>query len=106
VNVRQRAEKLVDVEFHLEDGHNGLHLVEVARGAVDGLGDKFEYEVKVNFVLLRLKRLATWAAQWRLLADTYPLAIVVEEGLELHNVWVSDDAHDLQLTVLLRVSDA
>ena len=62
VNVRERAEQLVDVEFHLEDRHDGLHLVEVARGAVDGLGNEFEYEVEVDFVLLRLKRLATWAA--------------------------------------------
>lgn len=35
---------------------------------------------------------------------TYPLAIVVEEGLELDNVGVPDDAHDLQFTVLLEVS--
>jgi hypothetical protein len=36
--------------------------------------------------------------------DTYPLAIVVEKGLEFDNVRVPDDAHDLQFTVLLRVS--
>lgn len=37
-------------------------------------------------------------------AGTYPLAIVVEEGLELDNVGVPDNAHDLQLTVLVIVS--
>jgi hypothetical protein len=35
-----------------------------------------------------------------LLADTYPLAIVVEEGLELDNIRVPDNAHNLQFTVL------
>jgi hypothetical protein len=35
-----------------------------------------------------------------LLADTYPLAIVVEEGLELDNVGMSDNAHDLEFAVL------
>lgn len=33
-------------------------------------------------------------------ADTYPLAVVVEEGLELDNVGVPDNAHDLEFTVL------
>ena len=36
--------------------------------------------------------------------DTYTLAIVVEEGLELDNVRVPDDAHDLEFAVLLHVS--
>lgn len=30
VDVRKRAEKLVDVDFDLEDGHGSLHLVEKA----------------------------------------------------------------------------
>jgi hypothetical protein len=36
-----------------------------------------------------------------LLADTYPFAVVVEEGLELHNVGMADDAHDLEFAILL-----
>jgi hypothetical protein len=40
----------------------------------------------------------------RLLADTYPLAVVVEEGLELNNVGMSDNAHNLEFAVLLGVS--
>jgi hypothetical protein len=39
-----------------------------------------------------------------LLADTYPLAVVVEKGLEFDDVWMPDNAHDLQVTVLVRVS--
>jgi len=37
--------------------------------------------------------------------DTYPLAVVVEEGLELDDVWVPDYAHDLQFAILHGVSD-
>jgi hypothetical protein len=33
---------------------------------------------------------------------TYPLAIVVEEGLEFYNVWMADNSHDLKLTILIR----
>jgi hypothetical protein len=40
----------------------------------------------------------------RVFVDTYPLAIVVEEGLELDNVWMANDAHNLQFTVLWQVS--
>lgn len=35
---------------------------------------------------------------------TYALAIRVVKGLELHDVGVSHDPHDLQLTVLQHVS--
>jgi hypothetical protein len=104
VDVGERTEELIDVELDFKDGHHSLHLVEVARCAIDGLGDEFKHEVEVDFVLLWLKRLATRVTQMRMLADTYPLAIVVEEGLELDNVWMSDDTHDLQFAVLLRVS--
>lgn len=37
-------------------------------------------------------------------ADTYPLAIVVEEGLELDNVRMADNAHNLEFAVLMGVS--
>lgn len=52
VNVRQGAEELVGVELHLNHGHGSLHFVEVARRAVDGLGDIFENQVEVHFILL------------------------------------------------------
>jgi hypothetical protein len=42
VDVGERAEQLVDVELHLEDGHGGLEFVEVTAGAVDGLRDELE----------------------------------------------------------------
>lgn len=47
----------------------------------------------------------TEVVQVKLLADTYPLAIVVEKGLELNNVGMADDAHNLQFAVLELVSD-
>ena len=52
VNVGERTEQLVDVELNLENGHNRLHFVEVARSAVNGLGNELEHEVEVDLVLL------------------------------------------------------
>lgn len=100
VNVGERAEELVDVQLDFEDGHNRLHLVEVARSTVHGLGNELKHEIQVHLVFLWLKRLATRNARTRLLADTYPLAVVVEEGLELDNVGMSDNAHNLEFAVL------
>jgi hypothetical protein len=54
VNVRERTEQLVNVELHLEDGHDRLHLVEVTRSAVNGFGDEFEHKVQVDLVLLQV----------------------------------------------------
>lgn len=102
VDVRERTEQLVDVELHLEDRHNRLHLVEVARSAVNGFGDEFEHKVQVNLILLQVKSSASHRAF--AIGRSYPLAIVVEEGLEFDYVGVPDDAHDLQLTVLVVVS--
>lgn len=42
MDVGKRAEELVDVELDLENGHDGLHLVEVARCTVDGLRYEFK----------------------------------------------------------------
>lgn len=100
VDVGERAEKLVDVELDLENGHDGLHLVEIARSPVNGFRHELEYEVEVNFVFLWLTWLVPSIDHLRVLADTYPLAVVVEEGLEFDDVGMSDNAHDLQLTVL------
>jgi len=52
VDVGERAEQLIDVKLDLENGHGGLHLVEVARCAVDGFRDEFENEVKVDLIFL------------------------------------------------------
>lgn len=40
------------------------------------------------------------ARQYHVTATTYPLAIVVEERLELDDVWMSHNAHDLEFSVL------
>lgn len=52
VNVRQGAEELVDVKLNLQHRHGCLHLVEVSRRPVDGLGDIFEDKVEVHFIFL------------------------------------------------------
>jgi hypothetical protein len=58
VDVRQGAEQLVGVELDLEDGHGRLHLVEVPRRAVDGLGDELLHQVQVDLIFLRGRRSA------------------------------------------------
>lgn len=35
---------------------------------------------------------------------TYPLAVAIVKGLELHNVGMSDDAHNLEFSILPRVN--
>jgi hypothetical protein len=35
---------------------------------------------------------------------THPLAVAVVEGLELDDVWMSNNAHDLKFSVLRKVS--
>jgi hypothetical protein len=106
MDVGERAEQLVDVQLDFENGHDSLHLVEVAWGTVNGLRDEFEHEIEIDFVLLWLKELAQHPSctGCACFADTYPLAIVVKESFELNNVGMSDDAHDLQFTVLVQVS--
>jgi hypothetical protein len=52
VNVGERAEQLVNVQLDLENGHGCLHLIKVARCAVDGFGNEFEHEIEVNLVFL------------------------------------------------------
>lgn len=52
VNVGQGSEELVDVELDFEDRHGGLHLVEIAGGAVHCLRDIFEDEIEIDFILL------------------------------------------------------
>lgn len=52
VDISKRAKELVGVQLDFENGHGSLHLVEKARGAIDGLGNIFEHQVEVNLVLL------------------------------------------------------
>ena len=54
VNVCERSEKLVDVEFDLKDRHGGLHLAEISRCAIHGFGNVLEDKIEIYFVLLRL----------------------------------------------------
>jgi hypothetical protein len=98
MNVGERAEELIDVKLDLENRHHRLHLVEIAGCAVHGLGYKFKDQVEIDFIFLRLVSCQqyTWEYRW----ETYPLAIVIEKGLELNDVGVSHDAHDLKFTVL------
>lgn len=80
VDVCQGSQELVHVQLDLEHWDNLLELGVVPKGAVDGFGDKLEHKVEVDLVLL--------------------VAVRVEECLEVDNVGVGYQAHDLQLAVL------
>jgi hypothetical protein len=51
---RRRTAHLVHVQLDLQHRHRLLQFRVVSRSAVYGLGDKFEHQVEVNFVLLSL----------------------------------------------------
>lgn len=80
VNVRERAEKLIHVKLDLEDWHWLFELDIMSAGAIYGLGDKLEDEIEVYFVFL--------------------FTIRIKEGSEFDDVWMADETHDLELTVL------
>lgn len=106
VDVGQSTEELVDVELDLDHRHGRLHLVEEPGSPIDRLGYKFLDEIKVDFVFL----LSQVSSEPRVtsrhqLRVTYPLAIGVIEGLQLHNVGVPHNPHDLQFTVLHEKAD-
>lgn len=52
VNVSQGAEKLVNVQLDLEDGHGRLHLVEESRSSVHRLRNEFLNQVEVDLIFL------------------------------------------------------
>lgn len=99
MDVSQGPEELVDVELDFENRHRGLHLVEEAGSTVDGLGNELLHQIEIHLVLLlpcqRLTQSVTCV-----LYCTYALAIRVVECLELDDIGMPNDAHDLQLTVL------
>jgi hypothetical protein len=103
VDVGERAEELVDVELDFQYWHDRLELIEVPGSTIDGLGDVFEDQVEIDFVFL-------WRTNQPLCHDptlffaTYPVTVAVVEGLELNNVGMPDDSHDLEFSILQRVS--
>lgn len=101
VDVGERAEQLVNVQLDLENRHGRLHLIKVAGRAVDGFGNKFEYEIEVDLVLLK-PALVPGLSDQRM--ETYAIAVGVVESLQLDNVRVSHYPHNLELSVLRRVS--
>ncbi len=99
MDVGEGTEKLVNVELDLEDGHGGLHLVEESRSSVNSLGNEFLDQVEVDLILLYMSLLACVVAGEGG-RGAYSFAVGIVEGLELDNVGVTDNAHDLEFTVL------
>ena len=116
MDVGQRAEQLVDVELHLQHGHRGLELVEVAGRPVNGLWDILEHQVEIHLIFLQGERdtqsaggvffffffvLLRWEGrETKANLDTHPVAVGIVEGLQLHDVGMTDNPHDLQFTIL------
>ena len=101
MDVCQSSEKLLDVQLDLENWHRRLHLVEEPRGAVNSLWHKLLYQVEVYliFLLVCQRQLRSEGGRWRE-GPSYAFAVRIVECLELDNVRVADDPHDLKLTVL------
>lgn len=55
VDIGKRAEELIHVELNLEHWHRLLKLCIMTAGAVDSFGNVFEYEIEIDFILLRIK---------------------------------------------------
>lgn len=102
VNVGERAEELVDVELNFEDWHRGFQLIKVTRSTIHGLGYKLQYQVQVYFIFLRCDQRGLHTHE--IIEVANPVSVGVVEGLELDDVRVPDNAHDLEFSVLHRVS--
>lgn len=98
VDVGKRAEQLVDVELDLKDGHGGLEFVEVPRGTVDGFWDELEDQVEVDFIFLRRDQSCLYPHF--VIEISNPVTVGVVERLELDDVGMAHDAHDLEFSVL------
>lgn len=79
VNVAERAEQLVCVQFDTEDRKNHLSLGVGSGYSVDGVRNVFQHEVQIALVA--------------------PLC-EIERVSELYNIGMVEHAHDLQLAVL------
>lgn len=52
MDVGERAQKLIHVEFDLQHGHGLFQLGVMTTGSVNRFRDVFKYEVEVHFILL------------------------------------------------------
>jgi len=130
MNIGQASEQLVHVELDLEHRHGLLDLGIMARSAIHCLGDVFKHQVEENLFLLGQNQLHTLtkipsghssrphcisvnnssASKCRALMHVvifvhlrlYLLPVRVEKGLQIHNVGVRDQPHDLEFAILFR----
>lgn len=102
MDVREGAEQLVYVEFDLENGHGALQLVEVTRSAIHSFWNEFEDQIEIDFVFLRGDQRCLYVHSSVGIAN--PITVGVVKRLELDNVWMADDSHDLKLSVLSEAS--
>lgn len=98
VDVCQRPEQLIDIQFDFQDGHHGLQLIEISRCTVDCFWYVFEDQVQVDFVSL----CSVSNAKCKIISGyTHSLSVTVVESLEFNDIWMLDNSHDLQLSILV-----
>jgi hypothetical protein len=106
MDVGQGAEELVNVKLDLQCRHCRLQLVEITGCPVDGLWYELEHQVEIDLIFLRESVSKTMFARIQARGTaietevTYPLPIRIVKCLQFDNVWVPNNPHDLQLTVL------
>lgn len=103
VDVGQRPEKLIDVQLHLQDRHRCLEFVEVTGGTIHCLWNILEHQIEVHFVFLSIEHGSVGTNEMKR-EETYSVAVGVVERLQLDDIRVSHNPHDLQFTVLLSIS--
>ena len=90
-----------------QQGHRLLQARIISCATVDGLGHELEHEVQKDLVLTgggplnrsrRVRNLCALALARTFTTDLVTLG--VEEACELHDVWVADQSHNIQLSVL------
>ena len=102
MDIGQSSEQLVNVQLDFENRHRRFHLVEESRGTIHRLRYKLLHKVQINLIFLRhlleSQPLEPWA---KVNSHTLPIGIV--KCLQVHNVRVSHDAHDLKFSVLAQL---
>lgn len=97
MDIDQRTEDLIGVKLDEEKWHVLSCSDIVSGGAIDCLGHIFENKAEIDFIPLPRLNIAFEKM-------TNLLAVIVEVILELNDIRMFNQAHDLQLTVLNKIS--
>lgn len=106
MDVRERTQELVHVEFDVVHRHRLLEFRVVSRCAVNRFGNVFEDEVQVDLILFGLQSAGedtvrnSLSYQSCARKTTHLVAVRVEECAKVNDVRVFDNSHDLKFSIL------